>query len=226
SMAALMQDINTSMGLSFSLSWKPKKDIGDNQMKLDDLCNILIKDKPLIRAEDYEKLSAHFRGKIEYEQRILEEKGMEVNYSELVRSVLDFRNWFEFRLLCKTAGAGKFSELTMSRFNTFSGGERALSLYIPLFAAVGAQYKKAGSQAPMILALDEAFAGVDENNISEMFGLLEKLGFGYIVNSQSLWGCYDTVPGLEIAELLHEKDTDFITVILYEWNGKKKTLVT
>ena len=76
----------------------------------------------------------------------------------------------------------------------------------------------------MILALDEAFAGVDDSNISEMFGLLEKLGFGYIMNSQALWGCYETVPSLEIAELFHEKDSGVITVILYEWNGKRKIL--
>ena len=74
------------------------------------------------------------------------------------------------------------------------------------------------------ISLDEAFAGVDDSNISEMFGLLEKLGFGYIMNSQALWGCYETVPSLEIAELFHEKDSGVITVILYEWNGKRKIL--
>jgi uncharacterized protein (TIGR02680 family) len=225
SMAELMKSINTSMGLSFSLSWKPKNDRGDNELTFNELNSVLNKDKDLIDPEDYEKLSAHFRSKIESQQRIAEEQGKEVNYSDLVRNVLDFRNWFEFRLLCRESDSDRFKELTMSRFHTFSGGERALCLYIPLFAAVAAQYKKAGEQAPLILALDEAFAGVDDSNISEMFGLLEKLGFGYIVNSQSLWGCYDTVPGLEIAELFHEKDSNFITVILYEWNGVKKTVV-
>lgn len=140
-----------------------------------------------------------------------------------MKNVLDYRKWFEFRLLCKPSNADKFTELTISRFNTFSGGERALSLYIPLFAAVAAQYEKTGAQAPKILALDEAFAGVDDSNISEMFGLLEKLGFGYIVNSQALWGCYETIPSLEIAELFHERDSDFISTVLYEWNGKVKT---
>ncbi|MDE6666230.1 MAG: hypothetical protein K2K14_08620 [Ruminococcus sp.] len=37
-------------------------------------------------------------------------------------------------------------------------------------------------------------------------------------------GGYDTVPALEIAELCHEKDSNMITVIYYEWNGKKKIL--
>ncbi len=222
-MSSLMQEINTSMGLVFSLSWKPKKDTGENELQFDELHKLLNKGE-LISSDDFERLSNHFRSKIEHERLISEEQGIEINYTELVKNVMDFRNWFEFKIHYREAGNPKTKELTNSRFNTFSGGERALSLYIPLFAAVAAQYKKAGNEAPMILALDEAFAGVDDSNISEMFGLLEKLGFGYIVNSQALWGCYDTVPALEIAELCHEKDSNMITVIFYEWNGKKKIL--
>lgn len=224
SMAELMEDINTSMKLAFSLKWNPKKYAGTEQLEFKELYSILGKSKELIRPEDYEKLSSYFNEKIEFEKRQFEERGEDINYSELVKNVLDYRKWFEFRLLCRPANADKFTELTVSRFNTFSGGERALSLYIPLFAAVAAQYEKAGEQAPKILALDEAFAGVDDSNISEMFGLLEKLGFGYIVNSQALWGCYETVPSIEIAELFHERDSDFISVVLYEWDGKIKKL--
>ena len=223
-MSELMQGINTSMDLTFSLSWTPRKDIGENELKYDELNKLLSKDKSLISIEDSRRMSEHFRSKIENARLSAEEAGIEINYTELVKNVMDYRNWFEFKMHYKGKGDTKSRELTNSRFNTFSGGERAMSLYIPLFAAVAAQYKKAKDTAPMIIALDEAFAGVDESNISEMFGLLEKLGFGYIINSQALWGCYETVPALEIAELCHEKDSDMVTVILYEWNGKKKTL--
>ncbi len=169
-------------------------------MHFDELQKLLMRDEALINAEDYEKLTTHFRSKIEHERLIAEEQGLDINYTELVKNVMDFRNWFEFKIQYKESGNSKIKELTTGRFNTFSGGERALSLYIPLFAAVAAQYKKAGESAPKIIALDEAFAGVDDSNISEMFGLLEKLDFGYIVNSQALWGCYETVPALEISE--------------------------
>ena len=223
-MSELMRGINTSMGLTFSLSWTPRKDIGENELKFDELNRLLSKDKKLISPEDFKRLSEHFRSKIENARLSAEESGTEVNYTDLIKNVMDYRNWFEFKMHYKGKGDIKFNEMTNSRFNTFSGGERAMALYIPLFAAVAAQYKKAKETAPMIIALDEAFAGVDESNISEMFGLLEKLGFGYIINSQALWGCYETVPALEIAELCHEKDSDMVTVILYEWNGKKKTL--
>lgn len=99
SMAELiMKGINTSMGLFFSLTWKPKNDIGENELSFNDLNIILNKDKELISSEAYEKLSAHFRSRIEARQRLAEEQDIEVNYSELIRDVLDFRNWFEFRL--------------------------------------------------------------------------------------------------------------------------------
>ncbi len=224
SMCDMMSEIRTSMGLTFRLVWTPKRDMGKNELRFDELNKLLSKDKQWINANDIEKLTKHFRSKIEYERKKREELGEDINYADIIKDVLDFRNWFEFVLKYKDPKMKEFKELTNSRFNTFSGGERALSLYIPLFTAVSAQYEKAGEQAPKILALDEAFAGVDDNNISEMFALLEKLKFGYIVNSQALWGCYDSVSALEIAELFHDKDSDFITVIKYKWNGKQKIL--
>lgn len=225
SMSNLMKSIETSQGQAFSLSWNAKKNLGKNELPYDQLNKLLRMNKEMIRSDDIEKLTEHFRSKIEHEKRVAEEKGEEISYSELIRRVLDYRNWFEFKLKFKESRSDNFNELTNSRFSSFSGGERAMSVYIPLFAAVAAQYEKAGEQAPKILALDEAFAGVDDSNISEMFDLLEKLGFGYIINSQSLWGCFKTIPKLNIAELIHEKDSDFITVIKYEWNGKIKELV-
>lgn len=33
--------------------------------------------------------------------------------------------------------------LTNAAFNRFSGGEKAMAMYVPLFAAVNAQYQKA-----------------------------------------------------------------------------------
>ena len=74
-------------------------------------------------------------------------------------------------------------------------------MYVPLFAAVNAQYQKAENKDhPRMIALDEAFAGVDDKNISSMFELVHKLDFDYIMNSQALWGCFETVKGLRPAE--------------------------
>ena len=100
-----------------------------------------------------------------------------------------------------------------------------MAMYVPLFAAVNAQYKKAEKKDhPKIIALDEAFAGVDDKNISSMFELVETLDFDYIMNSQVLWGCFQTVHGLKIAELLRPQNATVVTVIRYTWNGQKRIL--
>lgn len=100
-----------------------------------------------------------------------------------------------------------------------------MAMYVPLFAAVNAQCKKAErNDHPRIIALDEAFAGVDDKNISSMFELVHKLDFDYIMNSQALWGCYDTVDGLRIAELQRPMNSQIVTVIRYTWNGRERIL--
>ncbi len=100
-----------------------------------------------------------------------------------------------------------------------------MSMYIPLFAATYARYSDAGKEAPRIISLDEAFAGVDETNMREMFQLPTDMGFDYIMTSQVLWGCYDTVPHLAIYEIHRPKDADVITLFHYRWNGERKVMV-
>ncbi len=57
-------------------------------------------------------------------------------------------------------------------------------MYVPLFSAVYARYENARSDSPRLISLDEAFAGVDEKNIRDMFRLLNELNLNYIINSQ------------------------------------------
>ena len=223
-MSKLMKEMETSMGLSFSLDWKPCK--AENDMELDtaQLEQILLRDHALLTMEDIEKVAEHFRSRIRMEKLRIEEKNDIINYMELVRDALDYRKWFEFHMFFRR-GEGERKLLTNGAFNRFSGGEKAMAMYVPLFAAVNAQYKKAGGKDyPRIIALDEAFAGVDDKNISSMFELVHKLDFDYIMNSQSLWGCFETVKGLRIADLSRPQDSQIVSVIRYTWNGSERIL--
>lgn len=138
---------------------------------------------------------------------------------------LDYKKWFEFKLYFIKTGQAK-KELTNNAFYQFSGGEKAMAMYVPLFSAVYARYQGARKDCPRIISLDEAFAGVDEKNIRDMFRLLGELELDFIINSQILWGDYDTVPSLSICELLRPDNADFVTVIRYHWDGKVKSLLT
>lgn len=223
-MSNLMQNLDTSMGLSFSLEWRPRSADNDEELDTMELEKILLRDQELLTIEDIEKVAAHFRSKIQTEKMRLEEKDSFINYMELVRDALDYRKWFEFRIFYKRGEEAK-KPLTNAAFNKFSGGEKAMAMYVPLFAAVNAQYKKAElEEHPRIIALDEAFAGVDDKNISIMFDLVRKMDFDYIMNSQSLWGCYDTVKNLGIAELHRPMNAKVVTIIRYRWNGHERIL--
>ena len=223
-MTQLMKEMDTSMGLIFSLDWKPRRAENDSELDTAELEQILLRDRNLLTIEDIEKVAAHFRSRIRLEKQRLEEDGGMINYMELVRDALDYRKWFEFHMYFRR-GEGERKLLTNAAFNRFSGGEKAMAMYVPLFAAVNAQYKKAeNTDHPRMIALDEAFAGVDDKNISSMFGLVHKLDFDYIMNSQALWGCFDTVKGLRIAELSRPQDSQVVSVIRYTWNGHERIL--
>lgn len=223
-MSKLMREMDTSMGLSFSLDWKPCRAENGEELDTNELEEILLRDRELLTIEDIEKVATHFRSKIRAEKMKLEESDGMINYMELVRDALDYRKWFEFHMYFRR-GEEQKKPLTNAAFNRFSGGEKAMAMYVPLFAAVNAQYKKAEKQDhPRMIALDEAFAGVDDKNISSMFKLVHKLDFDYIINSQALWGCFETVKGLRIAELLRPQNSKTISVIRYTWNGKERIL--
>ena len=223
-MSKLMQEIDTSMGLRFSLEWKPCKADNDKELDTADLEQILLRDRELLTLDDIEKVAGHFRSKIRAEKTKLEETGTIINYMELVRDALDYRKWFEFQMFFRRGEETK-KPLTNAAFNRFSGGEKAMAMYVPLFGAVNAQYKKAENKDhPRIIALDEAFAGVDDKNIKSMFELVHKLDFDYIMNSQALWGCFETVKGLRIAELHRPENSQVVSVIRYTWNGHERIL--
>ncbi len=146
------------------------------------------------------------------------------SFHAIMREVLDYRQWFEFQLECQKTGE-KRRELTDRVFFTFSGGEKAMAMYVPLFSAVVAKYAGARQDAPRLISLDEAFAGVDEMNIRDMFRLMVEFDFNFMINSQILWGDYDTVPALAIYQLVRPENAKYVTVIPYIWNGKVKSMV-
>ncbi|SEJ16934.1 TIGR02680 family protein [Propionispira arboris] len=223
-MSALMEHMDTSMGLTFSIDWKPQKSMQEAEIDTIELEKLLNRDRNLLTKEDIEKVSTHFRNKISTARRAAVENDIVVNYSDLIRDALDYRKWFDLKLVFRRS-EGPRKELTNNFFNTFSGGEKAMAMYVPLFAAVSSQYKKAEKEdCPRLVALDEAFAGVDEKNISSMFTLINKLDFDYIMHSQALWGCYESVKSIKIAELLRPANSSVVTVIFYHWNGKERIL--
>lgn len=217
-MTQLMENRDTSSGLSFSIRWKPRTADADTEMDTIDLVHLLKQDPKLLKEADLEKITTHFRSKITKAKELIGESSEVQTLLQVLKEVLDYRKWFSFVLYYQRDGEKK-RELNNNQFYKFSGGEKAMAMYIPLFTACYSRYLEAADDAPYIISLDEAFAGVDENNIREMFEVVEQLGFNYMMNSQVLWGDYDTVHKLSISELIRPKNADCVSVIRYHWDG-------
>ncbi|MBD2848501.1 TIGR02680 family protein, partial [Paenibacillus sp. IB182496] len=217
-MNRLMAERDTSSGLKLQLQWVPRAAQSESELNSDELVQLLRKDAHLLHDDEVERLVGHFRSRVQWaKQGALEEREA---LRKHIYDMLDYRSWFQFALRYKKGGESNYRELTDARFNVLSGGEKAMSMYIPLFAATYSRYADASAEAPKIISLDEAFAGVDDENIRDLFGLLTEMDFDYMMTSQVLWGCYDTVPRLGICEIYRPKDADFVTVFRYRWDGR------
>ena len=219
----LMESMKTSSSLKLSLKWVPRKAENEGQLDISELLKLLeLGDR--CTDEDMKKITDHFGAKVKEGIRNYEGTSEARNYHTIIQEVLDYRKWYEFKLSFEKKNERK-KELTNNEFFRFSGGEKAMSMYIPLFSAVYARYENASKDCPRIISMDEAFAGVDEDNIRDMFRLLDELDLDFIINSQVLWGDYDTVKDLAISEIIREENDTTVLVLRYHWNGLQKVLV-
>ncbi|PSK95745.1 uncharacterized protein (TIGR02680 family) [Murinocardiopsis flavida] len=131
---------------------------------------------------------------------------------------LDYRAWHVFGVERHQNGQWR------SATGPASGGERVLSVSIPLFAAASSHYATAANRnAPRLITLDEAFAGVDDDSRAKCLGLLHAFDLDVVMTSEREWGCYPQVPGLAIAQLSRVEDVAAVLVTRWEWDGRERT---
>jgi uncharacterized protein (TIGR02680 family) len=138
-------------------------------------------------------------------------------WAEALTSALDYRGWHEFAI--QRYADGQWRPAT----GPASGGERALVVSVPLFAAASSHYKSAGNpHAPRLIALDEAFAGVDDDSRAKCMGLLATFDMDVVMTSEREWGCYPEVPGLGICQLARHDGVDAVLVTPWQWDGRER----
>ena len=138
-------------------------------------------------------------------------------WAEALTSALDYRGWHEFAI--QRYQEGQWRPAT----GPASGGERALVVSVPLFAAASSHYKSAGNpHAPRLIALDEAFAGVDDDSRAKCLGLLATFDMDVVMTSEREWGCYPQVPGLGICQLGRQDGVDAVLVTPWQWDGRER----
>ncbi len=107
-------------------------------------------------------------------------------YRQILGSVLDYRAWRRF-VLHLVGQDGSEAPLTRARHAKLSTGEKAISLYLPLFGAAHAQFLSALSTCPRLIALDEAFATIDANGKPALLALSVEFDLDLFMTGYDLW---------------------------------------
>ncbi len=150
------------------------------------------------------------------------------SYEQHLRRALDYRSWHRFQVKVSDDGAPGSLRTLSNRLGLSQGEQRVLS-YLALFAAASAHFQaiaRDAPAAPRLLLLDDAFAKVDEPTHGELLGLLVDLDLDVVLTSERLWGCFPTVPGLEIYEAIREPGTPGVALAHFHWDGHRRTLVS
>ncbi|MGW7301023.1 MULTISPECIES: TIGR02680 family protein [unclassified Streptomyces] len=142
------------------------------------------------------------------------------SWLEVLTTALDHRSWHEFGI--ERHQHGKWVPAT----GPASGGERVLAVSVPLFAAASSHYATAAADAPRLVTLDEAFAGVDDDSRAKCLGLLHAFDLDVVMTSEREWACYPQVPGIAIAQLSRVDEIPAVLVTRWEWDGTERTRAT
>jgi uncharacterized protein (TIGR02680 family) len=200
----------TSTGMKLRLIWQQAREAPDG---LDRVRHKLRQTIDAWSADDRATVGSFLQQRIATEHASNPAAG----WAEALTGALDYRRWHEF--VIQRYQDGQWRPAT----GPASGGERALVASVPLFAAASAYYKSAGNpNAPRLIALDEAFAGVDDDSRAKCLGLLATFDMDVVMTSEREWGCYPQVPGLGICQLSRQDGVDAVLVTPWRWDGRER----
>ena len=139
-------------------------------------------------------------------------------HREALASVLDYRAWHAFELRMQYPGEPA-QRLTRKRHSEMSGGEKSAAIHLPLFAAANALYSSSKPTCPRLVALDEAFAGIDDRFKPELLGLTARFDLDLFMTGHDLWVTYPTIPIIAHYDMHHDKATHTVSTLLALWDG-------
>jgi uncharacterized protein (TIGR02680 family) len=212
-MNARLATCATSSQMKVELQWRPRE---HDDPGLGDAVALLRRDAALLRDDARERLVEFMRRRID-EARASLALGATVDH---VMAALDYRAWHEFRVI--QVKEGRRDVLTKRRHQQGSGGEKAVALHLPLFAAAAAQFATCAPHAPRLILLDEAFAGIDEHMRGQLLGLLEAFDLDFVLTSHELWGCYPELGALGIYHLHREPGVPGVASAHFTWDGRRR----
>jgi uncharacterized protein (TIGR02680 family) len=200
-----------SSGLTVGVGWRLSDDLDSEQREV---CKLLERDPARLGPGQLTTLRRHFAARIKSARAQAPEKP----YRELLAEVLDYRQWRVFAFTLHRPG-GVSEPLTRARHSQLSGGEQSVSLHLPLFAAANALFGSARPDAPRLLGLDEAFAGVDDNGRGELMSLAKQFDLDLFMTGYDLWATHPAVTGCAHYDLSHSTVEHAVSTVLLVWDG-------
>jgi uncharacterized protein YPO0396 len=203
-----------STGMMLRFHWRP---VDDGPAGLADARRRLLGAGGTWSPAEREALGAFLQEQIQRERA----RG-EGTWREQLAAALDYRVWHRFSV--ERHQDGQWKRLTRRTHGTGSGGEKAIALTVPQFAAAAAHYRTAHRWAPRLILLDEAFVGIDADMRSKCMGLLHAFDLDFVMTSEREWGCYATLPGVAIYHLSTRPGIDAVGLTRWVWNGRERVL--
>lgn len=181
--------------------------------------DLLLRDPARLSGDDREALYRFFRDRVE-EARAA---NTAASWEEQLMEVLDYTAWHRFTVRLERADGRGWQDLTRKLHGALSGGEKAIALHLPLFAAVAAHYQT-DPDCPRFILLDEVFVGVDTANRGQVFDLLVNLELDMVLTSDHEWCDYRELDGIAIHQLITGADGDgdnAVTTARFIWDGHR-----
>jgi len=207
--------VPTSSGIHLKFDWGV--DLSEDD-RLKSVRKLFLKTSAALTPAERDTIGDFLHERIRAER----ERDDTVPWRQHLERALDYRAWHRFGILRRAAGEQDWKKLTKRVFGTGSGGEKALTLTVPQFAAAAAHYKSAHPHAPRLILLDEVFVGIDQATRARLMGLLETFDLDYVMTSESEWGTHPAVSALAIYQLASRQGFDAVAVTRWVWNGKEK----
>lgn len=212
----------TSTGVRYRLQWMPLTAEEGAPAGLDIARERLLKSSSdMWSAEDRRAVGVMLQQQIALERATADAdvSASGTSMTDQLARALDYRRWHRFRVERQHRQGEPWRKLS----GPASSGERALGLTVPLFAAISSFYGRGGSpNAPRLMLLDEAFAGIDDAARAHCMGLIREFDLDFVITSEREWACYAELPGVSICQLQRREGLDAVFVSRWTWDGSGK----
>lgn len=202
-----------SSGHTVGIGWGLDPEIGRAER---DVLQLLDREAEHIGPSGLERIRAWFGAEVARTREARPDRP----FLEILEHAVDYRRWHRF-VLSLVERDGTRNVLSTRRYNQLSGGEKAASLHLPLFAAAHAHFTSGRSTCPRLVALDEAFAGIDDTGRPELLSLLAEFDLDVFMTGYDLWATESSIPAIAHYDLHHDRDAGVVSAWLILWNGRE-----